>query len=105
MDPPVDDSLLHWLLGAWSAALSLLMLLIGFIWRQLVEDVRNKVDRSEVDQLRQDMNNNNVQVRTDLENWRRTQEAEHRENRSRLDRILENQAARLLDDRRRRGEG
>ena len=57
--------------------------------KRLSDDVRGKVDRPEIDQLRRD-----------LAEWRDHQDEMHMENRGRLDRILESIAMGRIAERR-----
>jgi hypothetical protein len=74
----MEDSIIHIVFALWSGSLTVLGVLIMWIWNRLIKQVDDKVDKYEVEQLRKDLQ----------ERWV-TQDKMHRENRVRLDRIFE----------------
>jgi hypothetical protein len=83
--PNGEDSLIHTIHTIWSAILSgmfaILAGIVGMFGRRLLGELDRKADKDDVDQLRNDF-------QASME----SQERMHRENRLRLDRILENTA-------------
>lgn len=75
----MDNETLHIL---WSAGLTLIGAFLMWSWRDLHNQVQHKADKEEVAGLRED-----------IRCWQEQQEEMHRENRTRLDRILEAMAA------------
>jgi hypothetical protein len=78
MDQPPDETLIHWLFGAWSWVLSLLGGILMWNWNKLTTDVDRKADHSDLEQLR-----------AEFYEGREAQERMHTENRRRLDDIYQ----------------
>lgn len=111
-DPSSD--IFHWL---WNLVLTAVMGLVGWHWTKLikqVEDLDDKIDDMEKEKaplgrviqierdlmIKAEMTDIDT-LRREIESWRRSSDDQHRENRTRLDQILNNQAARLEYERRR----
>ena len=73
--PDIDP--IHTVHSIWSAVLTLLGGIGTMFIKNLRDELKQKVDRTEVEQLR-----------SDLSEWKSAQEEQHKENRERLDRIL-----------------
>jgi hypothetical protein len=104
-DPNSD--VFHWL---WNLVLTAILGIVGWHWDKITTKLdgleKDKAERTRVDQLERDMlvkaeMSDITTLRTEIESWRRSSDDQHRENRSRLDQILNNQAARLEYERRR----
>lgn len=83
-----DDNIVHLIHTVWSAALTVFGGIVVWNWNRLVKEVDSKADKSEVTQLREDLQNRWDQQDKLNRSRDEQQERQHRENRSRLDTVL-----------------
>lgn len=82
--PELDDIQIH---TVWNVVLSVLGGIVLWSWKRIADKVDEKADRDEMEQKAD--KSEIVQLRMDLQQRWIAQDEMHRENRRRLDRILE----------------